>query len=171
MSRKVGKGKFPLLRVNLSAKNTHSSQYVGLLAHQEPAISILEIGGTAGGAAPYVIHADPQTSKVFSSRSQYVFSRPTDAESDIAKERLGSLTNQVEFKTLSTDRTPASQGFSNTTFDVIICSFLDPFSDPDRKLANLRQLLKPDGKICMATITKPDLRLSFILHCLQTRSR
>ncbi|KAL6718615.1 hypothetical protein ACLMJK_002849 [Lecanora helva] len=132
------------------------AKYVELLAHEEPGLSILEIGGSEGGAAPYIKPVNHESR----SPSRYVFSRPTESEVEEARERLEPLTAQVEFTALSIDERQSE------TFDVIICTSLEPLLNLNQFLAKTRQLLKPEGKICMTDITNTSLSLAFILRCL-----
>ena len=145
-------------------------QYIDILAHQQPALSILEIGGVAGDAVSSIIPCDLTKDNPLSF-SRYVFSASTEHDLALAKERLVHLKGQVEFKTLAMNRDPKTQGLDENSFDIIVCSSFDVWRNADILLPNALRLLKPGGRVCLAGITNPSLRLLSVLRCLQAYQR
>ncbi|MCJ1354257.1 MAG: hypothetical protein MMC33_004244 [Icmadophila ericetorum] len=150
---------------------TKLAEYIELLAHENPGISILDLGTAAGAAASLVIANTSKDSDGPPPTFHYVFSSPTEAESKEAEERLNHLKNYVKFKTVSMSKDPTSHGLPMESFDVIILSVLEDIHDLDGRLVNAKRLLKPGGKLCVIGITNPGMRLSLVLHCLQAMPR
>lgn len=142
-----------------------------LLAHKEPELSVLELGDSTGGAASSILRNDSDTPSTPLSLGRYVFSSSTDAALKEAEERLVAFKGRLEFKSLALDQDPLGQGFHHNSFDVIICSSLISLCNLDKTLTNMKQLLRPGGKVCLIGITHPSLSFSLVSRCLNTSSR
>lgn len=143
---------------------TKLAKYIGLLTHENPAISILDLGIADGAAASLIISESEGHPPLF----HYVFASPTDAGSKEAKERSPALKDLIEFSTISANKDPTSQGLEPASFDVIMISTLGEIQTLGKRLVNARKFLKPRGKLILVGIANPGLSTSLISRCLQT---
>ena len=137
-----------------------------MLAHNDPNLSILEMGTAKGGLASSLFSLKSGLSDEMPSLPNYVFSTSNEGELTEAKERLGVTNASITFKTLSIEKEPNSQGFEGEAFDMIIASNPLRAQDDDKTLMNMKKLLKPEGKLCLVNVARPATGLSMVFKCL-----
>ena len=137
-----------------------------MLAHNDPELSILELGATRGGLASTLFSSTPELSDAMPSLPKYVFSAPTEGDLKEAKDHLGATNASITFKILSIEKELTSQGFEDGAFDVIIASNPLRAQEDEKTLTNMKKLLKPGGKLCLVNVARPATGLSMVFQCL-----
>ena len=137
-----------------------------MLAHNDPNISVLELGTAKGGLASSLFSSTPELADVMPSLPKYVFSAPTEGEVKEAEEHLGVTNTSITFKALSIDKELKGQGFEDGSFDLVIASNPLRAHDDDKSLANMKRLLKPGGKLSLVNVARPATGLSMVFRCL-----
>nr|WHF58361.1 polyketide synthase [Aspergillus sp.] len=140
-------------------------KYVDCLAHANPNLRVLEIGGGTGGMTGYVLDIIGGKEKKF---SEYVFTDISPAFFKAAREKFGKGNKGMSWKVLDIERLPADQGFEAQRYDLIVASnVLHATKDLSTTLSHTRTLLKPGGKLILVEGISPNLsRTSFIFGCL-----
>lgn len=146
-----------------------SSQKVGELvkhfAHKNPRGKILEIGGGTGGTTRYALSAlGTDDSRVGPLATSYDFTDISSGFFEAAQEKFKDWKDLVRYKKLDIEQDPVKQGFENGTYDLIIaCQVLHATKSMDNTMANVRNLLKPGGKLVIMETTKDqeDMQLVF----------
>ncbi|GLA95297.1 type I Iterative Polyketide synthase (PKS) [Aspergillus tubingensis] len=143
-------------------------EYVDCMAHANPNMRVLEIGGGTGGMTRYILDIiGSHDGSVAERFTQYVFTDISPAFFKDAREKFGRG-ERIMMKTLDIEKMPVDQGFEKEAFDLVIASnVLHATKDLELTLGNTRQLLKPGGKLILIEGTSPNLlRTSFIFGCL-----
>ncbi|KAL8704356.1 MAG: hypothetical protein Q9201_002481 [Fulgogasparrea decipioides] len=152
---------------------TSVENYVDLMAHENPHLRILEIGGGTGSMTRRVLktlsvsdvryekHEEPK-----SRFSEYVFTDVSPAFFRKADESFGG--EGFLCRALDIEKEPNVQGFEVGLYDVIIASnVLHATQNLQSTLRNTRKLLKANGKLLLIEGINPDvLRTSFIFGSL-----
>ena len=141
-------------------------QFVNVLAHNNPELSVLELGTAKGGLASSLFSSNTKLSEDMPSLPNYVFSAYNEGYLTEAKERLAATNASITFKTLSIEKELTSQGFEGETFDMIIASNPLRPQDDEKTLSNMKKMLKPEGKLCLVNVARPATGLSMIFRCL-----
>ena len=145
--------------------STQLQKTIELFVAQSPGAKVLEVGSDGGATAETVLEAAdnkymPQASLV----DQYDLSRPTEEGFTAAQKRLANWQSQVSYKTLDITSDPKKQGFSETSYDVIICSLLaQNATKATAVLKNIKKLLKPNGSVILIVPTRDSVAAQLIL--------
>ncbi|CRG89192.1 Nonribosomal peptide synthetase 14 [Talaromyces islandicus] len=135
-------------RIGLGFKkyNTYLSRMVKQIVHRYPHLNILEIGAGTGGATRSVLGA------IGATFSSYTF---TDISSGFMDKAAAAFEKfNLIFKTLDIEKLPASQGYKEHSYDLIIASnVLHATKSLEHTLSNVRSLLKPGGYLLLLEIT------------------
>jgi hybrid polyketide synthase/nonribosomal peptide synthetase ACE1 len=108
------------------------------LAHIYPQMRVLEIGAVTGGATAHTLPA------IDGAFSMYTFTDISTAFFDKAEEKFEAYSNRINFKALDMDTNIEEQGFTESSFDVVMAGIvLHATGDIERALRNIRRLLKP----------------------------
>ena len=124
---------------------------------EDQTLPVLEIGAGTGGASSYVLPEFPPE------RTEYTFTDVSPFFLAKAQERFASYPF-VRYRTLNIEQDPAAQGFAPRQFDLIIAAnVLHATADLRRTLANVKQLLTPEGVLLLLEVTRPQrwIDLSF----------
>ncbi|PYH67688.1 type I polyketide synthase [Aspergillus vadensis CBS 113365] len=144
------------------------SSYLGLFAHKNPDMKILEIGAGTGGATLPVLEAlggQNGTSPMF---SNYTFTDISSGFFEKAQVKLKSWAPFMTYARLNIEEDPFSQGFVEGYYDVIIASnVLHATRCLETTLGNVKKMLKPSGKLVLSEITNPLLRATMIVGSLE----
>ncbi|KAL8706673.1 MAG: hypothetical protein Q9201_000307 [Fulgogasparrea decipioides] len=137
----------------------HACQYVDLIAHQNPALRILEIGAGTGGATYSILETlGGQEDK----KPRFLSYDYTDISSgffDAAKERFKPWNAFLYYRILDIEKEPSDQGFADAAYDIIIAAnVLHATSILTSTMRRVRRLLKPGGKLVLIEETVPALR-------------
>ncbi|KAL8780233.1 MAG: hypothetical protein Q9213_006555 [Squamulea squamosa] len=117
------------------------------LAHSNPNLSILEIGGGTGGATRIAMKAlnSPNNIKAY---RDYTFTDISPGFLSSARESMADL-RDMKFSVFDTEVDPMEQGYEQAYDLVIACQVLHATSDMHKTLSNCRKLLKPGGKLVL----------------------
>lgn len=137
----------------------HARQYVDLIAHQNPALKVLEIGaGTGGTTLPILEMLGGQDDKK-PRFLQYDFTDISAGFFDAARERFKPWSSLLQYRILDIEKEPADQGFGTKEYDMIIAAnVLHATSLLTNTMKNVHKMLKPGGKLILIEETVPALR-------------
>ncbi|GBF65175.1 highly reducing polyketide synthase [Trichophyton mentagrophytes] len=139
------------------------SHFLTLLAHSNPSLRILEIGGGTGCATQVALKhlQSPEGSRMF---SHYAF---TDASDNIVQAAKALFTDGIELKVLDITKDPAEQNFELHSFDLVIASnALHPIAQAQVALKNIHKLLTPSGRLLFHELQPGVLSTHYILGLL-----
>ncbi|XDG05071.1 hypothetical protein ABKA04_004686 [Annulohypoxylon sp. FPYF3050] len=129
------------------------AQYCHELGRQNPSLRVLEVGAGTASATELILQALTKRGGRYVSRYDFTDISPGFFVS--AKERLGDLSDVVEFSTLDIERSAQEQGLEEASYDLIIASnVIHATRRIDVTLANIRALLKPGGKFILMELTR-----------------
>lgn len=155
-----------LLQGRLQKCHNSISDYLSLLMHKNPAISILQLGAGGGKASQTFLEGLGDTN--FSRGLSYTV---TDSDRVVLKDAakvLSGWEEMVDYKSLRIGADLEPQGFTPHQYDVIIVPYGIYTTTPEQALRNIRLLLKQNGRLIMVNpIDRPDnLVESVIFGCL-----
>ncbi|KAI1406986.1 hypothetical protein F5Y13DRAFT_207084 [Hypoxylon sp. FL1857] len=141
--------------------NRRLASTVALYAHQKPNLKILEVGAGTGSATSEVLPA----LKGESPWRQYLEYRFTDTTTSFlagAEERFSKF-DGMTFGSFDMERSGESQGY-HADWDVVIASnVIHATSDIKNTLINIRNILKPGGKMILLELTQSQLSAGLVL--------
>ncbi|VUC25932.1 unnamed protein product [Clonostachys rosea] len=124
------------------------SPFLRLLRHRTPHLRVLEIGAGTGATTELILQgliSDSGERMYFS----YTYTDISAGFFPAAKERFKNA-QAMEFRPLDISETPESQGFTPHSYDLVVATnVLHATPCLKETLANINQLLKPDGKLLM----------------------
>ncbi|KDN68946.1 putative beta-ketoacyl synthase domain-containing protein [Colletotrichum sublineola] len=142
------------------------SQLAGLLrhlAHKNPRLRILEIGAGAGAMTAYALEALSTDISGGPRASSYHYTDISATVFEAARERFSSWKDVLSFDVLDIEREPATQGFNNGTYDVVVASrVLYNTKSISRTLDNVRSLLKHGGTLLLIEDLQDQIELQFV---------
>ena len=117
------------------------------LAHANPNLRILEIGGGTGGATRIAMKAfnGPNGIKYY---QDYTFTDISPGFLSSARESMADL-RDMRFSLFDTEMDPKEQGYEQVYDLVIACQVLHATSNMHNTLSNCRKLLKPGGRLVL----------------------
>lgn len=118
------------------------------LAHSNPNLRVLEIGGGTGGATRIAMKAfnGPNGIKAY---RDYTFTDISAGFLSGARESMADL-RDMNFSVFDIEGDPVDQGYVEQAYDLIIaCQVLHASSNMRRTLKNCRRLLKPGGRLVL----------------------
>ena len=117
------------------------------LAHANPNLRILEIGGGTGGATRIAMKAfnGPNGIKAY---RDYTFTDISPGFLSSARESMADL-RDIQFSVFDTEVDPIDQGYEQAYDLVIACQVLHATSNMHNTLSNCRKLLKPGGRLVL----------------------
>ncbi|KAK3904486.1 hypothetical protein C8A05DRAFT_13641 [Staphylotrichum tortipilum] len=146
--------------------NAKLGELVALYAHKNPRARVIEIGGGTGGATTQILDALERTGS--RNIASYDFTDVSSGFFEAAKDKFQDWKSVMRFKKLDIEQDPASQGFDEGTYDVVIaCQVLHATVSMQNTMANARKLLKPGGKLFIVETTKDQVDTQFIFGFLQ----
>ncbi|KAK4506626.1 hypothetical protein PRZ48_000358 [Zasmidium cellare] len=148
--------------------------FIDLLAHKNPSLSVLEIGAGTGAVTKHVLEVltnyttSPGQEADIPRYAKYTFSDISPAFFEAARQAFQKF-SAIQYATLDIERDPATQGFTAHEYDLIVCNLvLHATSDLRRALANVRSLLRPNGKLVLIEPTSfSSLRTPFTFGLLE----
>lgn len=125
-----------------------NSNYIRSIAHTKPNVSVLEVGAGLGDKTSRIVscltRADGQPLY-----SQLVVADASFSKVNAIKQGLKGVPN-AKFSVLDVSRNLTEQGFEYQQFDLIIATnVINTGNDIQASLKNLRQLLRPNGRLLL----------------------
>ncbi|KAJ5605646.1 polyketide synthase [Penicillium lagena] len=132
-----------------------------LAAHENPAMQILEVGAGTGGMTAQVLAALEQRERRTGAPSfaEYCYTDISPVFLDRARTRWPQLHTEgrLTFHTLDMDRAIETQGFKPASYDLVIAaSVLHATTDLEAAIRNVRQAVKPGGRLVLLEAINPD---------------
>ena len=121
-------------------------RYIDLLAHRDPGMNIIEIGGGTGGATDVVVNALSQEGKAHCAPrfGKYDFTDISHYFLNAAAERFHHLSSYMNFYTFSIDAEPEDQCVELGKYDLILAFAVLHLADNlGTVIQRMRKLLKP----------------------------
>ncbi|KAI1483080.1 putative polyketide synthase [Daldinia eschscholtzii] len=142
--------------LGMERHNGQMTAYIRLLAHKNPNMKILEVGGGTGGVSLPILESLGGSSNTSPYFTKYTFTDISTGYFEKAAEKLAPWAPFMEFNRLNIEQDPTSQGFQDHSYDLIIASnVLHATKCLAQTLKNVRKLLKPNGKFILSEITNP----------------
>lgn len=143
----------------LTRSYQHACQYIDLIAHQNPALKVLEIGaGTGGATIPILETLGGQDGK----KPRFLRYDYTDISSgffDAAKDKFEPWSSFLRYQILNIEQEPSDQGFNHEEYDMIVAAnVLHATGLLTSTMRNVHKLLKPGGRLILIEETVPALR-------------
>lgn len=129
------------------------ASYVDLLAHQNPGMKILEVGGGTAATTRNLIStlcsgSDGRSGSLRCAR--YDFTDISRTFTKTARKEFASFESQMTFSVLDVERDLTAQGFKEAEYDVVVAdNVLHATPHLARSLQYIRKALKPGGKLLM----------------------
>jgi SAM-dependent methyltransferase/NADP-dependent 3-hydroxy acid dehydrogenase YdfG len=131
------------------------------LAYQHPRMRIIEVGAGTGGTTRSVLDA------IGHHYASYTYTDISNGFFDNARTVFSQHSNKLIFKTLNIENSPADQGFTEGTFDMVISSnCLHATRSLAETLRHCRQLLRPGGRLVLLEITRDFLPTQLVMSTL-----
>jgi acyl transferase domain-containing protein/NADPH:quinone reductase-like Zn-dependent oxidoreductase len=121
------------------------AQYIRVLSHKNPQLSILELGAGAGVATLTVLRALGGENGNPANFRQYIYTDNMNESSKQAAKRLTGWGSLIKFKTLDIEGDVVSQGFETNSHDVVVIAH--GISQKSLALKNIHSILKEGGRI------------------------
>ncbi|KAH8429841.1 type I polyketide synthase [Aspergillus melleus] len=144
--------------------------FLSALAHKNPLMKILDIGGGWQDTAPCAEILSKSGQALW---AQYDYTERGPEDLKRAEERLSGLSDRVQFQVLDIENDPVDQGFDDGSYDIVVAtSLLHSTPDLSNALRNIRRLLKPGGHLILfGVIASPQLRTVLATTLLSTWGR
>ncbi|KAL4770599.1 hypothetical protein BDW60DRAFT_208975 [Aspergillus nidulans var. acristatus] len=141
--------------------NIDLAAMVQQLAHQYPRMRIVEVGAGTGGTTRAVLDA------LGSHYASYTYTDISTGFFENARTTFAQHGSKLAFKTLNIETSPADQGFTPGTFDMVISSnCLHATRSLSDTLRHCRQLLRPGGRLVLLEITRDFLPTQLVMSTL-----
>jgi SAM-dependent methyltransferase len=134
--------------------------WLRLLSHRTPHLRILEIGAGTGATTDVVLRG-------LDTFYSYTYTDVSAGFFPAAKDRFLDFSHRMHFQTLDISSDPLEQGFEPNSFDLIIAAnVLHVTPKLGETLANVRKLLRPDGRLLLQEMYMTVKWLNFIMGLL-----
>ena len=138
----------------LYATSLQAAKFIGLLAKNKPHMRILEIGAGSAGTTLPVLQA--LTDQGVYLLDRYCFTDISSGFFEQAKSKLSEWKAFLDFKKLDVSKNALEQNFEPGSYDLIIAANVVHATKSVREtLSNIRNLLKPGGRLVLCEITRP----------------
>lgn len=142
-----------------------AAEFARILALKSPGLRILEIGAGIGGTTLPVLQALSRSGENLC--SHYRFTDISMGFFGNAEKKLEKWHGLVQYQKLDIENDPAQQGFQPADYDLVIAAnVLHATTYIDKTVKNVRQLLKPGGKLLLLESTQPTVHRSFVFGSL-----
>ena len=136
------------------------AEYVDLLAHEKPGLTILEVGSGTGSGTRNVVralktHIGDDTGTLRCKR--YDFTDISASFFESAREEFRDISLKVNYRVLDVEKNFAEQGFVDADYDVVIAiNVIHATRNLANTLRNLRKAMRPGAKLIVQEPLKPD---------------
>jgi NADPH:quinone reductase-like Zn-dependent oxidoreductase/ubiquinone/menaquinone biosynthesis C-methylase UbiE len=142
-------------------KSNHQfAEYLDLLAHEKPGLSILEVGGGTGAGTRNIVkalkaHAGGDTGTLRCRK--YDFTDVSASFFDKARHEFEDVKLKMNYRILDIEKDITEQGFEDNSYDVVIAiNVLHVTQSVKKSLQNIRKAMKAGGKLIVQEPLKPD---------------
>ncbi|KAF2175886.1 polyketide synthase PksB [Zopfia rhizophila CBS 207.26] len=146
----------------LDLVNEYIARMTGQIAHRYPRMNILEIGAGSGGSTRRIL---PRLGSAFST---YTYTDVSGGFFGRAQDRFKEYASRMVFKAFDMNQNPASQGFVEGSYDLVIASnVLHATLGLEEMMNHVRSFLKPGGYlIILETVNNNCLRVGLPMGSL-----
>lgn len=128
-----------------------------LMAHENPCMRVLEVGAGTGSMTERILDVLGEQRDGGIKFAEYTYTDVSPAFFDKARDRFSRFAGRMHLQRFDLERDALDQGFRAATYDAIFAgSVLHATADLANTLQNLRQLLKPGGKLVLLEIVAPE---------------
>jgi acyl transferase domain-containing protein/protein-L-isoaspartate O-methyltransferase len=146
---------------------SHLSDILRLYSHKNPGANILEIGGGTGGCTVPALQALTGVDDGIPHFAHYTFTDISSGFFEKAREKLAPWEDRLDFKKFNAEVGIAAQDVEANKYDLVIaCNVLHATANMDKTMSNVRQLLRPGGKILIVEGTRDTLDISLVFGVL-----
>ena len=132
---------------------------VKLLTHENPHLTVFEIGGGTGTIAAPLVEALVSSGKTVPFKN-YCFTDISNGFLEKARTKFASLGGLMSFRQFDASRDPAKQDFVGQTYDVVVAHHvLHATAHLETMMENVRRLLRPGGHLLLVESTVKTKRL------------
>ena len=131
---------------------TTMARFVEKLAFQSPPLRILDVGPHHATATLEILAGLANVSGAFSGGLQYEIAREIADMPDSLMAKLAPWPDVIKQRTVDLNQSPLSQGLDLGSYDLVIVSGYD-IARKQKKLANIRQLLKTGGRLLLCDVS------------------
>ncbi|CRG92673.1 Nonribosomal peptide synthetase 14 [Talaromyces islandicus] len=139
------------------------SQYLLILQHTYPELSVLEIIHSAENSTTGSILPQLQSAEVILDTSKYTVLVQNEKAAKTVESQLGTLTDLISLEVSATDNSVQDHG---RQYDLALVVNI-AHKDPDVLLCEAKSSLKEGGRVCIIEIGEPLLNLGIGLAALQ----
>ena len=151
----------------LEQSHQQAADYIKLLGNKNPSLNVLEIGAGNGGATLPILNALSGPGMSHSNFSNYDFTDCSPGFFEKVKEKIGSWSKFVTFKTLDIESDPTSQDYELGSYDLIIAANIVHATRYIKKtMKHVRSLLKPGGTLVLIEMTVKTLASTLVFGTL-----
>ncbi|KAK3937139.1 hypothetical protein QBC46DRAFT_294875 [Diplogelasinospora grovesii] len=133
---------------------------LGLLAHENPGLKILEVGAGTGSMTSHVLSVlgEMETQSGGTRFAQYTYTDISPAFFEKARARFGEFADRMTFTAFDLERAAAEQGVEPGAYDLVIAgSVLHATTNLTATLQNIAKALKPgSGRLLYLEIIAPE---------------
>ncbi|KAL7945270.1 hypothetical protein V8C42DRAFT_357727 [Trichoderma barbatum] len=141
--------------------NVDLGALVKQLAHQHPRMRIIEVGAGTGGSTRAVLGA------IGNHYASYTYTDISNGFFENARTVFSQHSDRLVFKKLNIENSPADQGFTEGTYDMVIsANCLHATRSLAETLRHCRQLLRPGGRLVLVEITRDFLPTQLLMSTL-----
>ncbi|KAI0450357.1 hypothetical protein F5B21DRAFT_529187 [Xylaria acuta] len=140
------------------------------LSTECPRMNILEIGAGTGGATTSVLQALETGEKSAEDLrcESYTYTDISAGFFSKAREKFSRYAHVMTFKKLDIEKDLRGQALAGETYDLIVASqCLHATGNMRNTMANVRRLLKSDGRLVMVETTKDSLDIQLFASCFR----
>ena len=139
--------------LNQERANEKAGQYLDIFGHTSPGQKILEIGAGTGAATAWILKAIGGRDVSQPRFSSYTFTDISAGFLEKAGTKIETHSDLMEYKTLSIENDPGSQGFTGQYDVVIAANVLHATASMEKTLRYVNMLLRPGGKLILVELT------------------
>ncbi|KZF23885.1 putative equisetin synthetase [Xylona heveae TC161] len=137
--------------MGLDIANRHFARMAAQVSHRYPHMKVFEIGAGTGGSTRHLL---PTLGSAFST---YTYTDISSGFFEAAEDRFRDYAGRMVFKSFDMERSPASQGFVEGSYDLVLASnVLHATGKLEEMMTSVRQLLKPGGYLIALELTSND---------------
>ncbi|KAI1499235.1 hypothetical protein F5X99DRAFT_390720 [Biscogniauxia marginata] len=135
------------------------AQYIELASHENPRLRILEVGAGTGGMTTHILSTLQDLEKQSGGRrfANYTYTDLSPTFFEKASIKWQDLEERMTFKILNLEHNVVDQGIDPGAYDLVIAgSVLHATADLEATIRNVRQTLRPGGRLVLLEAVAPE---------------